>query len=78
MTLEERIERALSEVRPYLESDGGGIELVRVDVPRVYVRLLGACHGCSVNQTTLKLGVENSVRSHAPEIEEVVALDHEA
>jgi len=44
----------------------------------VFVRLLGACHGCSVNQTTLKLGVENSVRSHAPEIEEVVALDYGA
>jgi Fe-S cluster biogenesis protein NfuA len=50
--------------------------LVKIEVPRVFVRLLGACHGCNVNQTTLKLGVENSVRSHAPEIEEVVALDH--
>ena len=76
MTLEDRIEKALAEVRPFLESDGGGIELVKIEVPRVFVRLLGACHGCSVNRTTLKLGVENSVRSHAPEIEEVVALDH--
>ncbi len=78
MTLESRVEKALAEVRPFLESDGGGIELVKIEVPRVFVRLLGACHGCSVNQTTLKLGVENSVRSHAPEIEGVVALDHGA
>ena len=54
MTLEERIQRALAEVRPYLEND------------------------CSVNHTTMKLGVENSIRSHAPEIEEVVALDYGA
>ena len=78
MNLEDRIQKALAEVRPYLESDGGGIELVKIEAPRVFVRLLGACHGCSVNQTTLKLGVEHSVRTHAPEIEEVVALDHEA
>jgi Fe-S cluster biogenesis protein NfuA len=78
MTLEQRIEQALAEVRPYLESDGGGIELVRIEAPRVYVRLLGACQDCSVNHTTMKLGVENSIRSHAPEIEEVVALDYGA
>jgi len=78
MTLEQRIERALAEVRPYLESDGGGIELVRIEAPRVYVRLLGACQDCSVSHTTMKLGVENSIRSHAPEIEEVVALDYGA
>ena len=56
----------------------GGIELVRIEEPRAFVRLLGACHGRSVNQTTLKLGVENSIRSHAPEIHEVIALEHGA
>ena len=78
MTLEARVEAALSEVRPFLERDGGGIELVRIEEPRAFVRLLGACHGCSVNQTTPKLGVENSIRSHAPEIHEVIALEHGA
>lgn len=72
--LKERVERALQEIRPYLQTDSGDIELVSIENNIVTVRLLGACLGCSVNQMTLKAGVELTVKKHAPEITEVVNI----
>ena len=51
--LNKRIEQALEEIRPFLKSDGGDIELVGIENNTVKVQLLGACVGCSVNQMTL-------------------------
>jgi Fe-S cluster biogenesis protein NfuA len=73
--LNQRIEEALEEIRPFLISDGGDIELVAVEKDTVKVQLLGACVGCSVNQMTLKQGVELTVKKYAPEIKEVVSVD---
>ena len=73
--LHQRIEEALEELRPFLKSDGGDIELVAVENDTVKVQLLGACVGCSVNQMTLKQGVELTVKKYAPEIKEVVSVD---
>jgi Fe-S cluster biogenesis protein NfuA len=73
--LHQRIEEALEEIRPFLKSDGGDIELVAVEKDTVKVQLLGACVGCSVNQMTLKQGVELTVKKYAPEIKEVVSVD---
>ena len=60
MTSEEvklNVEKALAEIRPFLESDGGDISLVAIEDDRlVKVQLEGACVGCSVNQMTLKSG----------------------
>lgn len=76
MTTEEirmNVERALDEIRPFLESDGGNISLVEVeDDKHVKVRLEGACVGCSVNQMTLKAGVETTIKKYVPQIETVV------
>ena len=76
MTTEEitlSIERALDEIRPFLESDGGNISLVGIeDDKHVKVRLEGACVGCSVNQMTLKAGVETTIKKYVPQIETVV------
>lgn len=63
-----KVEAAIEEVRPMLEADGGGIELVSVEDNVVYVRLLGACHGCPSASATLTEGVEVAVKKHAPEI----------
>lgn len=71
----ERIEKALAEIRPYLNGDGGDIELVSVDKDVVKVRLLGNCTHCHVNKMTLKTGVEMTVKKYAPEISEVVNID---
>jgi len=78
MTAEEtkrNVENALDEIRPFLQSDGGDISLVSIENTKVTVRLEGACVGCSVNQMTLKSGVEMTIKKHAPHIETVVNVD---
>ncbi|MDB4292108.1 NifU family protein [Maribacter sp.] len=73
--LKSNVEKALEEIRPFLQSDGGDITLVSIDNENsVKVRLEGACVGCTVNQMTLKSGVEMTIKKYAPQIEEVVNL----
>ena len=73
-TLNKKVQDALSEIRPFLESDGGNIELVSITNDVVKVKLLGNCVNCSVNQMTLKNGVEMTIKKYAPEIKEVVNI----
>jgi Fe-S cluster biogenesis protein NfuA len=76
MTTEElrlNIEKALDEIRPFLQTDGGDISLLSIEDDRlVKVQLEGACVGCSVNQMTLKSGVEMTIKKYAPQIEQVI------
>jgi nitrite reductase/ring-hydroxylating ferredoxin subunit/Fe-S cluster biogenesis protein NfuA len=67
------IEDALDEVRPYIESHGGGVELLGVDAGVVRVRLHGACVGCAGSAMTLRRGVEDALRRHYPGFRELVA-----
>jgi Fe-S cluster biogenesis protein NfuA/nitrite reductase/ring-hydroxylating ferredoxin subunit len=71
--LEQRVISALDEVRPYLESHGGNVELLGVDEDRVRLLLKGSCSGCPSSTMTLKLAIENAIHKAAPEIEEVAA-----
>lgn len=73
-TLNKKVQDALSEIRPFLESDGGNIELVSITNDVVKVKLLGNCVNCSVNQMTLKNGVEMTIKKYAPEIKEVINI----
>ena len=57
----EKIHQALDEIRPFLNSDGGDISFVSLKDNKVKVQLHGACVGCSVNQMTLKSGVEMTI-----------------
>jgi Fe-S cluster biogenesis protein NfuA len=69
------VEKALEEIRPFLQSDGGDITLISIDdESSVKVRLEGACVGCSVNQMTLKSGVEMTIKKYAPQIQEVINI----
>lgn len=73
--LKQKVEDALEEIRPFLQDDGGDISLISIeDGTKVTVQLLGACVGCSVNQMTLKSGVEMTIKKHAPQIESVVNI----
>ena len=73
LTLE--VEKALEEIRPFLNSDGGDITLISIeDEKHVKVRLEGACTSCSVNQMTLRAGVETTIKKFAPQIETVVNI----
>lgn len=78
MTTEEltiKIEQALDEIRPFLRSDGGDISLISIDDGKIVkVQLEGACVGCSVNQMTLKSGVEMTIKKYAPQIETVINI----
>jgi len=72
----EKVEIALDEIRPFLQSDGGDIKLLGIeDGTTVKVQLQGACVGCSVNQMTLKSGVEMTIKKHAPQILEVINVE---
>ena len=79
MTSEElkvNVEKALAEIRPFLESDGGNISLIDIEEDKlVKVQLEGACVGCSVNQMTLKSGVEMTIKKYAPQIERVINIE---
>lgn len=68
------VEKALEEIRPFLISDGGNISLVSIEEDIVKVRLEGACVGCSINQMTLRNGVEASIKKHAPQIKKVIDI----
>ena len=69
-----RVLKALDKVRPYLQSDGGDIELIEItDDMTVKVKLTGACHGCPYSMQTLKAGVEQAIKKEVPEIREVIS-----
>tara|TARA_B100001059_G_C17827185_1_gene582138 strand:+ start:2733 stop:2969 length:237 start_codon:yes stop_codon:yes gene_type:complete len=73
--IKEKVLLALDEIRPFLASDGGDISLESIkDEKIVYVKLHGACAGCSVNQMTLKTGVEMTIKKYVPQIEKVVGV----
>ena len=72
--LKTSVEIALQEIRPYLEADGGNIKLIDVTNDTVRVQLEGACLGCSVNQMTLKNGVEATIKRHAPQVKNVIEV----
>ena len=70
------VEKALEEIRPFLKSDGGNISLLSIEDDKlVKVQLEGACTSCSVNQMTLKSGVEMTIKKYLPEIESVESID---
>lgn len=72
----EKVEKALDDIRPYLKSDGGDIQLLEVTSDLVVrVKLLGACETCKMSASTMKAGVESTIRIAVPEVKEVVAVN---
>ena len=73
--LNEKVLRAIQDVRPSLQADGGDIELVSVSEDGIVsVRLTGACGSCPMSTMTLKMGVENYLKKTIPEVKEVVQV----
>ena len=71
----EKINSAINEVRPYLNADGGDVELVELTGDlTVKVRLTGACDGCPFSMMTLKAGIEQAIRKKFPEMKELLAV----
>jgi Fe-S cluster biogenesis protein NfuA len=74
----ERVLKALEQIRPFLEKDGGDISLVEITGDMVArVKLHGACETCSMSAMTLRAGVEENIRTLAPEILRVEAIEVE-
>jgi Fe-S cluster biogenesis protein NfuA len=70
--MREKVEKALEEIRPYLQADGGNVELVDVtDDGVVRVKLTGACGCCPMSTYTLKMGIEQKLKEKVPEIKSV-------
>lgn len=70
----DRVEDALKTIRPYLEADGGDVELLEVvDGNTVMLELKGACSTCSMSQMTMKAGIEETIKKAVPEITSVQA-----
>ena len=72
--MKELVEKALDKIRPFLQRDGGDIQLVDVTDGVVKVILTGACKGCPGAQMTLKQGVEKILKQEVPGVKEVVAM----
>jgi Fe-S cluster biogenesis protein NfuA len=66
--LKEKVQKAIAEIRPNLQADGGDIELVGIEDGTVKVKLKGACAGCPMSTMTVKWGVENYLRKKIPEV----------
>jgi Fe-S cluster biogenesis protein NfuA/nitrite reductase/ring-hydroxylating ferredoxin subunit len=73
LPLEARVVAALDEVRPYLESHGGGVDLLGIDDGVVRLALQGSCHGCASSTVTLKLAIEDAIHKAAPDVERIEA-----
>lgn len=66
--IEEKIIKVLDRIRPYLENDGGNLEYIKFENGIVYLKLLGACAGCSMIDITLKEGIEAMLMDEIPEV----------
>ena len=75
MNIEQKIEEALDQIRPYLQADGGDVSFVEItDDKIVKVELQGACKSCSMSMMTMKAGIEESIKRAVPEIRGVEAV----
>ncbi len=74
--MKDNVEKTLEKIRPSLQADGGGVDLVEVDEKSgvVKVRLTGACGGCPMATQTLKNGIERILKQEVPEVTEVVSV----
>ncbi|MBS9766725.1 MAG: NifU family protein [Flavobacteriaceae bacterium] len=67
-----KVEKALDEVRPFLQADGGDITLLDVTEDTVKVKFEGNCIGCHISNMTLKSGVEATIKKYMPQIQNVI------
>jgi Fe-S cluster biogenesis protein NfuA len=75
ITTEEKVNEALDSIRPFLQADGGDVELVDILDGIVRIKLIGACRTCDISHITMRAGVEESIKRALPEIREVHAVN---
>ena len=75
LNIEEKIEKILNDIRPYLINDGGNIEFIKFEDGKVLVKMLGACSNCGLIDFTIKDGVEAMLINEIPEVKEVIVVE---
>lgn len=71
----DNIEKALNSIRPFLQKDGGDVELVDVsDDFEVSIRLMGSCRNCLMSNMTMKNGIEESIRRYVPQVSKIIEV----
>lgn len=75
-TLQRKVEDALDTIRPYLEADGGNVEIVEITGGQTLkIELKGACKTCNMSHMTMKAGIEETIRRAVPEIKEIISVN---
>ena len=73
--LKKKVEEALDSIRPYLEADGGNVEVVEITANQTLkLEFKGACKTCNMSQMTMKAGIEETIRRAVPEIKEIISV----
>ena len=73
--MREKVEIALNSMRPFLQADGGDVELVDItEDMEVQLRLTGNCSSCNISHITMKAGIENGIKNAIPEVSRVIAV----
>ena len=76
VSLIEKVEEAIDEIRPYLIADGGDIKVVSINNKNIVnLELIGSCENCPMSPMTLKAGVEEAIRKQVPEIKGINAIN---
>lgn len=71
----DKVEEALQSIRPFLQRDGGDVELIDVSEDHnVKIKLIGACASCTMSGMTMKNGIEQSIRQLVPQIQEIIEV----
>ncbi|MEI8135756.1 MAG: NifU family protein [Bacteroidota bacterium] len=74
--LHRKVEEALDTIRPYLEADGGNVEVIEITNGNILkLELIGACKTCNMSQMTMKAGIEETIRRAVPEIKEIISVN---
>lgn len=74
MDREKKVKEIIDKIRPFLINDGGDIEFVKIEDDIVYIKMLGACAGCTMLDFTLKDGIESAITSEIEDIKGVVNI----
>ena len=73
--IEKNVIEVLDGIRPYLQGDGGDVEFIKYDDGTVFIKLIGACHGCAFAGETIENGILASLQSEIDEVKEVILVD---
>jgi len=77
-SLYRRVEEALDTIRPYLEADGGNVEIVEITADHTLkIELKGACKTCNMSHMTMKSGIEETIRRAVPEIKDIISMNQQ-